>query len=242
MDRQPFSIYGGRDPREVPTYNIPEAARYVGIPKATLYSWVQGRPYPTREGVKSFRRLIAPPDENKLLLSFVNLVEAHVLSALRRQHGVPLFKVRNALDFLNTTFASKHPLVEARFETDGVDLFVERYGQLINVSKHGQMAMLEVLRVYLQRVEHDDRGNVVRLFPFTRPAGASPTELDQPKIIVIDPFVSFGRRTVVGTGIPTAVIADRYKSGESIEELARDYARKPLEIEEAIRVELPAAA
>lgn len=42
----------------------------------------------------------------------------------------------------------------------------------------------------------------------------------------------------VGSGIPTAVIAERYKAGESIQDLAADYGRAPEEIEEAIRCEL----
>jgi uncharacterized protein (DUF433 family) len=55
---------------------------------------------------------------------------------------------------------------------------------------------------------------------------------------VIDPYVSFGRPVLVGTGIATSVVAERYKAGESIEQLSTDYGRKRLEIEEAIRCEL----
>jgi uncharacterized protein (DUF433 family) len=55
---------------------------------------------------------------------------------------------------------------------------------------------------------------------------------------VIDPQVSFGRPVLVGTGIPTAVIAGRYKAGESMDALADDYGRQRFEIEEAIRCEL----
>ena len=46
---------------------------------------------------------------------------------------------------------------------------------------------------------------------------------------------------IAGTGLATEVIAERYKAGESIEELARDYERKAEEIEEAVRCELQAA-
>jgi uncharacterized protein (DUF433 family) len=60
--------------------------------------------------------------------------------------------------------------------------------------------------------------------------------------VVIDPEVQFGRPVLVGTGIPTLVIADRYKAGESIAELARDYDRAEEEIQEAIRCELPLAS
>jgi uncharacterized protein (DUF433 family) len=43
---------------------------------------------------------------------------------------------------------------------------------------------------------------------------------------------------LAGTGIATTVIAQRYKAGESIAELAEDYGRSTPEIEEAIRCEL----
>jgi uncharacterized protein (DUF433 family) len=39
----------------------------------------------------------------------------------------------------------------------------------------------------------------------------------------------------------TAVIADRYKAGESIADLAEDYGEDPLNIEEAVRCELQPA-
>ena len=69
--------------------------------------------------------------------------------------------------------------------------------------------------------------------PFTRKR-----TLDEPKVIVIDPRLSFGRPVLAGTCIPTAIIAERYKAGESVDDLADDYGRKRLEIEEAIRCEL----
>ena len=62
--------------------------------------------------------------------------------------------------------------------------------------------------------------------------------LEEPRTIVIDPYVSFGRPVLAGTGIATSVIAQRYKAGESIAELAEDYGRSSPEIEEAIRCEL----
>jgi len=85
----------------------------------------------------------------------------------------------------------------------------------------------------LRRIERDREGFAVRLYPFT-----STRHTDEPKLVVIDPHISFGRPVLVGTGIATAVIAERYKAGESVDELMDDYGRGRLEIEEAIRCEL----
>lgn len=57
-----------------------------------------------------------------------------------------------------------------------------------------------------------------------------------------DADVSFGRPVLEGTGIPTAIVAERYKAGETIEELADDYERPSRDIQEAIRCELETKA
>ena len=61
-------------------------------------------------------------------------------------------------------------------------------------------------------------------------------------IIMIDPSVSGGRAVIKGTRIAIEVVAERYKAGESIRDLAEDYGRNSDEIEEAIRCELTIAA
>jgi len=230
-------IYSGLDPREVPAYSIAEASHYLLIPEATLRSWVKGRKYPVRGGQGFFKPVIALSDRAKLQLSFINIVEAHVLDAIRRQHEIPLSKIRVAIGFLRKNFRTDHPLADQRMETDGSDLFVQKFGQLINISSEGQLAIRQLLEAHLQRIERDVKGHALRLYPFTRKH-----EMAEPRLVVMDPLISFGRPILAGTGIPTSVIADRYKAGESVEQLAQDYGRKTLEIEEAIRCELAKAA
>lgn len=222
-----------RELREMPAYGIVEAAHYLGIPKATLRSWVLGRYYPTGKGKRFFRPIIELADEDQRLLSFENLVEAHVLDAIRRAHGVAFGRVRKAVEHVKNKLRSKHPLAEQKFVTDGVDLFVEAFGQLVNISREGQLAIKDLIETYLRRVERDQIGAPIRLYPFTRER-----KPDEPRIVVIDPSISFGRPVLVGTGIATTIIAQRYKAGESIEELAEDYGRSRSDIEEAIRCEL----
>jgi len=216
---------------------VSDAAHYLRIPRSTLRTWVAGQPYRTNGRAGFFRPIIALPDDRLGLLSFINLVEVHVLDALRTQQQISLQKVRRALQYLERELHTPHPLAQQRFETDGVNLFVRRYGQLVNISESGQLAMRQLLEAYLRRVEHDEAGLVARLYPFTRKR--SP---DEPRAVVIDPRIAFGRPVLVGTGIPTAVVAERYKAGESVDDLAGDYGRGRLEIEEALRCELDVAA
>src|SRR5713226_8557000 len=117
------------DPRKVPTYGIAEAAHYLDIPVATLRSWVAGRAYPISGGKRFFQPIIDIADKKGKNLSCINLIEAHVLDAIRRrEHKIQLPKIRQAIAYLKREFHSKHPLADQQFETDGLDLFVQKYG------------------------------------------------------------------------------------------------------------------
>jgi uncharacterized protein (DUF433 family) len=221
------------DRRELPAYSIAEAAHYLTVPDATVRYWATGQ--------DNYEPLIEIPATQPALLSFINLVELHVLAAIRRKHTVPMPKVRAAIEYLkrNTRTANdkRHPLISKQLETDGLDLFIQRYGELVNISQDGQMAMREVMNAALHRIERDSKGIPIKLYPYTRSDFR-----EAPSMVVIDPALSAGRPVIAGTGLATEVIAERYKAGESIEELARDYERQEEEIEEAVRCELRAAA
>jgi uncharacterized protein (DUF433 family) len=221
------------DPRNIAAYGITEAAYYLRVPVGTIRSWIFGQPYQTLREHKRSKPVVRMPDNKKAMLSFSNLVEMHILDAIRSEHQIPLQKIRPAIDYLEKEFKSEHPLIDHKFETDGLELFIEKYGKLINISRSGQIEMKEIIKAYLKRIEYDEKGLVAKLFPFTRKR-----HLDDPKLIVIDPFISFGRPVVAGTGISTTIIAERYKAGESTDELAGDYHLSKYEIEEAIRCEL----
>jgi len=85
-------LYGGRNPHEIPIYSTVEAAHDLRIPENTIRSWVYGRNYRTRRGDRRTQPVVAPADPRGTL-SFVNLVELHVLGAIRRQHQVDMKNV-----------------------------------------------------------------------------------------------------------------------------------------------------
>ncbi|MDA2927354.1 DUF433 domain-containing protein [Acidobacteria bacterium AH-259-G07] len=230
-----MGIYAEKDPRTVGAYRIAEAAHYLDIAPATLRSWVKGRTYPTKYvEIKHFAPLIQLPESDPPLLSFMNLVEAHVLKAIRQKHRIPLYKVRLAIDYLADKLNSSHALAE-NLKTDDINLFIYHFGTLITLSQHGQLAMREILDAHLQRIKHDIDGLPIELYPFSRA-----NYEEDPKVILINPYISFGRPILRGTGIPTNMLMQRYKAGDSIDTLAEDYGLERLQIEEAIRYELAA--
>src|SRR5579863_4079405 len=150
---------------DVPTYGLPEAARYLRIPVTTLRYWTQGR---GDVGPLVSLANLSPPR-----LSFSNLVECHVLSAMRgAAYQLRLPKIRRALETLGRLFPSKHPLLERAFQTDGVDLFIEQLPEeLVNLSRGGQLGLRSVLQFHLQRIERDGIGGMT-FFPFVEERSA----------------------------------------------------------------------
>lgn len=225
-------FYGGFDPQDAPAYRIADAARYLHLPSSTLRWWVLGGEYQTTGGIDVSTPIIQLADARHRLMSFRNLVEAFVLSALRRRHKVHLPAIRQAVAVLKAELHSAYPLADHRLYTDGKNVFIREYGTLTNLNDYDQRLLCGILDKHLDRVAWDARGDLLALYPF-----ASADLMDGPRTVTIDPVRGFGLPTINGTGIRTDVIAGRFRGGESIEDIALDYARPPREIIEALNYE-----
>ena len=64
------------DPRDLPAYNLGEAARYLGVSVSTLRSWFAGQQYDYQGETREFLPVIKPATSGPIGLSFSNLVEA----------------------------------------------------------------------------------------------------------------------------------------------------------------------
>jgi len=213
---------------EAPVYGVLEAAQYLRVPHNTLVYWVKGG-----GNVPPLVRLArsSPPR-----LSFMNLIECHMLSSIRAIYHVRIPRVRRALKTLGQYVQHKHPLVEQVFLTNRSDLFIEHLGDLVNLSRGGQMPFRNMFDLYLERVERDANGSF-RFYPFVMERKST-----EPKLIQISPAVGFGKPVIAGTGISTAVVVSRFNARESVPELATEYGVTPQQIEEAIRWEQRTAA
>ena len=220
-------IHGGIHPAEVPAYTPTEAARIIRRPVSTVRSWTRGSRYTTSSG-RQFRPPVVPADPPHL--SFQNLVELYVLSSLRIFHTVPLKNVRSAITYLREAARTDHPLADGDLLTDRSDLFVEKAGEYLNLSRAGQLETKEQLHRCMMQVDRGADGLPHRL------------RLADPKneLIVaaeVDPEIRFGQPRIPGTGIPTAIIYERKRAGETAEQLAAVYERSVTEVNSAISYE-----
>lgn len=218
--------------RDQPAYTLAEAARYLRLPAATLRSWVLGRHYPTAEGSSEFRPLLHPASRRPPLLSFANLIEAHVLRSLRTEHGVPVKALRGALAYAEKSLGIERLLLRRELRAHAGKVFLDRYGELIELSASGQLAMRRLFDEHLKRIEWDTSKLPVRLYPFV--SAAAPSEA---RPIVIDPRIAFGRPVVASKAITTSIIAERIDAGETVEDVAADYDLGRSEIEQAVLYE-----
>jgi uncharacterized protein (DUF433 family) len=223
MKGDPFDI------RNQPAYGIAEGARYVRLPTATLRTWLVGRDYPKGKGKGTFHPLIKPAKRDPLQLSFYNLVEAHVLRALRTEHGVAVTELRKAIEFAQKKLNVERLLLSQELRTHAGQVFLDRYVDLINLSASGQLAMRKMFEDHLKRVEWDKWKFPVRLYPY---AGTAPGLAERP--IVIDPQIAFGRPIVLRAGVSVIAIADRIDAGESVDAVAEDYDLSREEVEQAV--------
>ena len=229
-----FDPYAGRDPRDIPAYGTLEAAHYLWVPERTLQGWVRGYSFKRGAG-RSRQRAVVPVDAESGLLSFADLAELHVLTALRREHGVPLKNIRHARDFVQQKWGVSHPLTSEEMETDGKAVFLRKLGTLMEASRDGQIVLEEIIGGRLKRIERDTAGLAKRLFPYSsRAVLDKPTA---PTLISIDARHVFGRPAIKGTRIPTEEIAGKFFAGDSFDRLVEEYGRRPEEISEAIRYE-----
>jgi uncharacterized protein (DUF433 family) len=197
-----------RERLTVPAYRVTEAARYARTTKETIGNWQRVRG--TRPGAISKRA-------EREGLSYLQLIEVGVVAAMRKS-GVTLKKIREAREYLRREFRNDYPFAHYRFKTDGKVLFMD-YDQIVAADKekllalneNGQLAWNEILSALLHEFEYDTEiGTVLRW----RVAG-----YENP--VRLDPRIAFGAPHV--NGVATWVLRERWKSGESLADIAEDY-------------------
>src|SRR3954454_7751745 len=90
--------------QELPLYGLSDAALYLRVPLKTLEYWAFGR--------TPISPLIRAASKKPRALSFMNLLECHMLVSMKSLYNLRLPKIRRALAHLHKTTGYKHPLIE----------------------------------------------------------------------------------------------------------------------------------
>jgi uncharacterized protein (DUF433 family) len=161
-----------------------------------------------------------------------------VLSSFRRA-GVPLQRIRPAVEALAKEISIEHAFASERPYTNGAEVLFD------HASKHGEREVMEltvvrtqqrqfsgVLKDYLKRIRYGGDGwaDSLRL-----PAYENAD-------VIVDPKVAFGLPLVIQGGPRVEDLVDRFQAGDSVADIAADFSVPPDQVEDVIRVATRAAA
>ena len=215
-----------------PIFTLRETAGYLGVPKSTIHEWA--RP----PGDRTALITVFPRHGREATVPFVGFAEAYVLAAFRRA-GVPLQRIRPAVEVLSREIGLEHALASEHLYTDGAEVLFdyatersdEELLELV-VVRTGQHQFPEVVRDYLQRISYGNDGwaSQVRLPAYGRAD------------VIVDPHVAFGLPVVAHGGARVEDLVDRFLAGDTIAAIADDFAVPVAEVEDVIRVATRTAA
>lgn len=212
-------------------FTLREAAGYLDVPKSTIHAWA--RPAAGQPLITVFPRRGA-----QATVPFIGFAEAYVLAAFRRA-GVPLQRIRPAVDALSRNIGVDNALASKRLYTDGAEVLYDYAADRneddlleLVVVRTGQHQFTEVVRDYLKRITYGSDGYAaqVRLPSYQRAE------------VIVDPRIAFGLPLVVHGSARVEDLVDRFVAGDSVADIAYDFDVPPEEVEDVIRVATRTAA
>jgi uncharacterized protein (DUF433 family) len=215
-----------------PIFTLRETAAYLGIPKSTVQWWA-GQPDGKTPLITRF-----PREGRQATVPFIGFIEAYVLSSFRRA-GVPMQRIRPAVEVLAKEIGVDHALASKRLYTDGAEVlydFATKEGEddLMDlvVLRTKQRQFAHVVREYLKQIHYGGDGwaSSVKLPSYENAE------------VVVDPKIAFGLPLVVRGGARVEDLVDRFQAGDSVKEIATDFGVPADQVEDVIRVATRAAA
>jgi uncharacterized protein (DUF433 family) len=232
-----------KDPRLVqPLFVAREAAIFLNVPPSTFQTWVRG--YERHDGERATigRPLVTAVETRTGApnIPFIGLVEGLALAAFRRA-GVPMQRIRPALERLEREMGLRHALASDRLYADGAEVLFD-YGRDASEDKISQLVIVRnqqrvfapIVEQYLRHITYGPDHWAIRI--------RLPAYEQTP--VIVDPKRSFGRPVIQRVRVPVEELVDRWWAGDSIRVLADDFGLKETEVEDVIRVttRIPAAA
>lgn len=218
------------DHRDSPLYTFSAAARHLGIPPRTLRYWIVGRSFSRRSRAAPSKPLIRAPARTGLI-TFNNLVEAHVLRAFRSEDAGRMGATGTAIENAEQALRTDRLLLREEMNTSGRDMVLDGLGKLYELSGSDRLAIRQMLSASLRRIERDDDGLPARLYPF------APRGVPDNRTIVLDPGTAFGRPTIAGSRIATATVVARLDAGDQLESVADEYGLAAARVVDAVLYE-----
>lgn len=220
-----------------PLYSLAEASRYLGLSHSTFRSWARGYEARVKGRTvigKPVITALGAPGQRGASVPFVGLAEGYALTAIRKS-GVPLQRIRPALEQLSKEMGIGHALASQRLFTDGAEVLydyaaradgeeAEAVRELV-VVRQSQRVFREIVERYLKRVTWGSDGYALTI----------PLPGFEQAEVVADARRAFGQPTFVHGGARLEDVLGLFDAGESIVTVAEEFGLNAFEVEDAIR-------
>lgn len=211
-------------PSATPLYIVSDVARFTRVKPGQVRRWLEG--YSVGEAEYApFLDAPAERSRDTLALSFENLIEVALVSALRRRR-LSLQTIRRAHRDAEAEFGP-YPFARHDVFVSGKDIFMraaeweEESEHLSALTRGGQRAWERVLEDYLVRIRWEDEW---------------PAEWLAREHVTLNPEIAFGLPAV--DGVRTEIIKARFLADESVAFIAADFGLSVPQVEGALRYEL----
>lgn len=206
-------------------YTPGEAALYARVRVELLKRWVFG----TGDGDAVFRSQVDPAEKT---VTFVDLVQTMAVRSVRFDAiGVPLGRIREAVDLAQTRYGIDNPLCRKHVilvNPHTRQLFIELptldIVQATGEHKHSKM-MRPIVESFLLDLEYDHDGIATAYRPMR----------DGNRAVIIDPERKFGEPFIEGCGYSVWTLYDSYAAEGSVENAASAYGIGDQDVRLAVR-------
>lgn len=216
----------GNDWRTLPVYTVSQAATLAKTSHATIRRWLYGYEAPGHRMEPVLERR-PKKGEQRAEISFLTLAEIVVVSAFRKRR-VRLDRLRRAHGFAKHFYGIEYPFAFIKFKTDGAHVLLQYEKKepgptLLAADQGGQLALPGHV---VEALEHFDFESefASRWFPVSK---------DIP--IVVDPRFAAGKPSIPERGVTIETLNKRWKAGQSIAFIARDYKLNKEIVESALQ-------
>ncbi len=217
-----------------PIYAPTQVDSLLGLRPGTAWRWIDG--YTRR---RTYPPVIREQSTGSERITWGEFVETRLLAEYRNS-GVPMIKMRPVVDALRQELGVPYPLASsaAWLEPDGREL-VRRVQEQVGLERR---LALVVVRTGQRLLWSDEAEEFRQSLEWTK---GTKTHRPQPRLVrplqrtapqvAIDPLRGFGEPVV--RGVPTEIIAELHRAGDSISMIAELYELAPSIVEEALRYE-----
>lgn len=204
-----------------PIYSLTEAAQIIHAPATSFARWAHGHRFKQRrEGEWGFSNpiLTGVREGRGYTVPFNALAEGFIVESFRRA-GLPMARIRPAIEVLRNELGVENALLSERLKTDGAEILIENGDRELVVVRNRQGVFRDVVAEYLQSIRYRD-GFVefVQLPTYERAE------------VIVDPLRNSGQPTIARLGVRVEDVVSRVRAGEAMTDVADDFGLKKAEL------------